>query len=85
MGRAKQVLTHWLEGFRSKNIQYTIALAFTGITLVAMMLVGVVLYTGFFSSAETMMKENNTRLVEQIGLNLDMYLKNMMRVSETAY
>ena len=53
MGRAKQVLTHWLEGFRSKNIQYTIALAFTGITLVAMMLVGVVLYTGFFSSAES--------------------------------
>ena len=85
MGRVKQVLTHWLEGFRSKNIQYTIALAFTGITLVAMMLVGIVLYTGFFSSAETMMKENNTRLVEQIGLNLDMYLKNMMRVSETAY
>lgn len=85
MGRVKQVLTHWLEGFRSKNIQYTIALAFTGITLVAMTLVGIVLYTGFFSSAETMMKENNTRLVEQIGLNLDMYLKNMMRVSETAY
>lgn len=85
MGRAKQVLTHWMEGVRSKNIQYTIALAFTGITLVAMLLVGVVLYTGFFSSAETMMKENNTRLVEQIGLNLDMYLKNMMRVSETAY
>lgn len=85
MGRVKQVLTHWLEGVRSKNIQYTIALAFTGITLVAMTLVGIVLYTGFFSSAETMMKENNTRLVEQIGLNLDMYLKNMMRVSETAY
>lgn len=85
MGSVKQVLTHWLEGFRSKNIQYTIALAFTGITLVAMTLVGIVLYTGFFSSAETMMKENNTRLVEQIGLNLDMYLKNMMRVSETAY
>lgn len=85
MGRVKHVLSHWLEGYRSKNIQYTIALAFTGITLVAMMLVGVVLYTGFFSSAETMMKENNTRLVEQIGMNLDMYLKNMMRVSETAY
>lgn len=85
MGRVKQVLTHWLEGFRSKNIQYTIDLAFTGITRVAMTLVGIVLYTGFFSSAETMMKENNTRLVEQIGLNLDMYLKNMMRVSETAY
>ena len=47
MGRVKQVLTHWLEGFRSKNIQYTIALAFTGITLVAMTLVGIVLYTGF--------------------------------------
>lgn len=85
MGRVKQLFAHWLEGYRSKNIQYTIALAFTGITLVAMVLVGVVLYTGFFSSAETMMKESNTRVVEQIGLNLDMYLKNMMRVSETAY
>ena len=56
LGRVKQVLTHWLEGFRSKNIQYTIALAFTGITLVAMTLVGIVQYTGFLSSAETSLK-----------------------------
>lgn len=81
----KKYLSRWLEGYRSKTIQFTIAIAFTGITLVGMLLVGVVLYTGFFSSTEAMMKTTNHRVVEQVGLNLDVHLKNMMRVSDTAY
>lgn len=32
-----------------------------------------------------MMKQNNRRVVEQVNLNLDVYLRNMRRVSDSIY
>lgn len=70
---------------RSRSLQFTISISFTIAALLGMVLVGVTLSMRYVSSAEENTKKNNERIVDQVNINLDSYLRNMMRVSDSIY
>lgn len=71
--------------YREKSIQFMLSLSFTTIAVAGMIFVGFMLYSGFVASASQVIIEDNERLIEQVGLNLDSYVRNMMRISESMY
>lgn len=50
-----------------------------------MVTVGGALYFRFITSTEEMVSEHNKSMLDQVNLNLDSYLRNMMKVSDTTY
>lgn len=50
-----------------------------------MLFLGVALMLRFSSSSNAMAAESSQRVLAQVNLNLDSYLRNMMRVSDTVY
>ncbi len=62
-----------------------ISLSFTVVALVGMIFLGMALYLRFTSATETMLKDENRRIIDQVNKNLDVYLRNMMRVSDSMY
>ena len=70
---------------RDTSIQHIISVSFTVISVIGMVIVGGALYFRFISSTEFMVSENNRAMLEQVNLNLDNYLRNMMKVSDTTY
>lgn len=67
------------------SIQYIISISFTVIAVVGMVMVGATLNLRFINSTESMVSENNKSMLEQVNLNLDSYLRNMMKVSDATY
>ena len=68
-----------------KKLQYMISLSFTLITVIGMLALGITLYATYTRNAEELVVEDNRKLVAQVELNLTNYLRNMMRISDTAY
>lgn len=68
-----------------KKLQYMISLSFTLITVVGMLALGITLYATYTRNAGDLVVEDNSKLVAQVELNLTNYLRNMMRISDTAY
>lgn len=68
-----------------KKLQYMISVSFTLITVVGMLVLGITLYSAYTRNAEELVVEDNSKLVAQVELNLTNYLRNMMRISDTAY
>ena len=70
---------------RRSSIQFLLSLYFTTIAVLGMVFVGFMLYTRFVSSASELVIEDNERLLDQVGLNLDAYIRSMMRTSDAMY
>jgi two-component system sensor histidine kinase YesM len=71
--------------FKNASIKYIISIAFTGIAVIGMLIVSGALYFRFINSTEDIIAENNKSMLDQVNLNLDNYLHNMMRISDTTY
>lgn len=83
--RAKK-LFDWIQRlYRGKSIQFMLSLSFTTISIAGMIFVGFMLYSRFVSSSSQVIIEDNEQLIEQVGLNLDSYVRNMMRISDSMY
>lgn len=67
------------------SIRYIISVSFTVVAVVGMIIVGVSFYLKSIHTTETMVLENNKSMIEQVNLNLDSYLRNMMKVSDGIY
>jgi len=74
-----------VKNLNNVSIQYIISISFTVIAVMGMLMVGGALYLRFINSTEYMISENNKSMLEQVNLNLDSYLHNMMKVSDTTY
>ncbi len=74
--------THFLQ---KRSLQFTISITFTIVAVLGMVVVGVSLSMRYISSTEKMASEDNTRMVDQVNLNLDTYLRNMLRISDSMY
>jgi len=70
---------------RDTSIQHIISVSFTVISVVGMVTVGGALSLRFINSTEYMVSENNRSMLDQVNLNLDSYLRNMMKVSDATY
>ncbi|NLP35582.1 MAG: sensor histidine kinase, partial [Clostridiales bacterium] len=71
--------------FKKKSIQFILSISFSLVALLGMVFMVVTIYSRSVSSMKEMTIENNEQLIEQVNLNLNMYLRNMMRISNTMY
>ena len=68
-----------------RSIQQMISINFTVIAVMAMIIMGTVLYAHFANNLRSNIVESNKQLLDQASWNLNSYLKNMMRVSDAMY
>lgn len=73
------------EYYKKASIQYIISISFTIVAVSGMIVVGGALYLRFLNSTEEVVSKNNQAIIEQVNLNLDSYLRNMMKISDTIY
>ena len=70
---------------KSHSIQMTISISFTILSICSMAFLGVTLYRQFSNRAEGMTIESTGQLLNQTAINLEDYLRNMRRISDTMY
>lgn len=75
----------WKQLYHSASIQLILSVAFTTVAVTGMLFLGVALMLRFSSASNAMAAESSQRVLAQVNLNLDSYLRNMMRVSDTVY
>lgn len=73
------------EYYKEASIKYIISISFTVVAVVGMIVVGGALYLRFSNSTEEVVSKNNQTIIDQVNLNLDSYLRNMMKISDTIY
>lgn len=67
------------------SIQMTISISFTILSICSKAFLGVTLYRQFSNRAEAMTIESTGQLLNQTAINLEDYLRNMRRISDTMY
>ncbi len=75
----------WVERYRKMSIQMVLSLSFTAVAAVGILLMGVSLIWRFSTASQQLVAENSQRVLAQANLNLDSYLRRMMRIADTAY
>lgn len=75
----------WGERYRKMSIQMVLSLSFTAVAAAGILLMGVSLIWRFSAASERLVAENSQRMLAQANLNLDSYLRRMMRIADTVY
>lgn len=82
-------MVQWWARFSRKqglgSIQFSIAASFTLIALLCMSFMGVMLYSSSETRTEAVIVRSTENLLNQVNTNLETYLRNMMRISDTMY
>lgn len=81
----KRLAGRLTEGYRGMSIQLVLSLSFTAVALAGILFLGASLLLRFSDSAQRMTQEATQRVLAQVNMNLDSYLRRMMRVSDTVY
>lgn len=81
----KKIRKQAKRSFLSHTIQGTILMAFTIISFVLLMILGLVLYQLFARRMRTSSVESTEQIVQQSVINLEDYLANMRRISDAVY
>ena len=81
----KRFTSRWAQRYQKMSIQMVISLSFTTVAVVGMIFMGLSLFWRFSSATGELVAENSQRVLAQVNLNLDSYLRSMMRVSDTMY
>lgn len=71
--------------YKKASIHNIISVSFTIVAVIGMIVVGGALYLRFSNLTEEMVSKNNEAILEQVNLNLDSYLRKMMKISDTIY
>ena len=71
--------------YRTMSIQMVISLSFTAAAVAGMVLMGLSLVWRYSAGTEQLVRENTERVLSQVNMNMDSYLRRMMRVSDTMY
>lgn len=70
---------------QNRSIQLLISISFTTISVIAMIFMGVILYTQFAEKSKRTAIETNKQLLDQASFNVNTYIRNMMNISDTMY
>lgn len=81
----RRLAAQWAERYRKMSIQMVLSLSFTAVAAAGMLLMSVSLIWRFSAASEQLVAENSQRVLAQANLNLDSYLRRMMRISDTVY
>ncbi len=79
------IVERWRRFYRKSSIQMILSLSFTAVAVVGMIFLGLTLFLRFSASNNAQMAKSSQRVLAQVNLNLDSYLRSMMRVSDTMY
>lgn len=74
-----------LKKMKPKEIQTTIMLAFSIVSISIMLILGVILYLRFSNSAREETINGTQKLMEQTGESMEAYLMSMRQISDTVY
>ena len=75
----------YFKQLKPREIQTTIMLAFSVVSISMMLVLGVILYMRFSNSAREETINNTQKLMEQTGENMEAYLMSMRQISDTVY
>lgn len=79
------VMGRWREFYRRSSIQMILSLSFTAVAVAGMVFLGLTLFLRFSASNNAQAAKTSQRVLAQVNLNLDAYLRSMMRVSDAMY
>ena len=79
------LVRRWREFYRKSSIQLILSLFFTAVAVIGMVFLGLSLFLRFSHTNNSQAAETSRRVLAQVNLNLDSYLRSMMRVSDTMY
>lgn len=71
--------------FHTASIRAVIAVSFTIITVLSTVFVGLLMYGRFRTGMQTQTVEAGEKLIDQVSLNLEAYVRSMMRISDAMY
>lgn len=71
--------------FKKKSMQFILSISFSIVALIGMVFMGITINSRSINSMKEMTITNNEQLIDQVNMNLNMYLRNMMRISNTMY
>lgn len=74
-----------LQRYRKMSIQMVISFSFTAVTVVGMVFIGLSLLLRFSAATDLLLQDNSQRILSQVNMNLDSYLRRMMRISDAVY
>ena len=81
----KRKLFQYLKKLKQGEIQTTLMLVVSGISLVTMLLMGIIMYMRFSTLSRQETIESSRKLMEQTGETMEDYLVNMRQISDAVY
>ena len=75
----------WQSAYRRTSIQMILSASFTAVAVLGMVFMGLTLFLRFSSSTNAQQSAASQRVLSQVNVSLDGYLRTMMRVSDTVY
>ena len=69
----------------SRGLQFVISVSFTLVALVGMVFIGGFLLQSYGNATEEMVRKDSRQLIDQVEINLNNYLRSMMRISDAMY
>ena len=73
------------EYMNSRGLQFVISVSFTLVALVGMVFIGGFLLQSYGNATEEMVRNDSRQLIDQVEINLNNYLRSMMRISDAMY
>lgn len=81
----KSFTSNMVNKYRKMSIRAVIARSFTTVSIIGMFFISFSLVLHFSNASSELIIENTERVIKQANINLDSYLKKMMRISDTIY
>ncbi|MDO4565099.1 MAG: sensor histidine kinase [Clostridia bacterium] len=75
----------WKSFYSRSSIQLILSLSFTASAVMGMIFLGLALFFRLSVTSNDQMAENSSRIMAQVNLNMDSYLRRMMSISDTMY
>jgi len=85
MSRPTTLISRLNRLYRNRSIQFMIAISFTLVAVVSMVVMGVLLYSQFVGNLRQTVILENRQLVNQIALNINNYNARMRDISNSMY
>ena len=74
-----------LSAVSNRGMQFMISVSFTLVAIVGMGFIGVFLFQSYGKASEEIIINDSKQLLNQVEINLNTYLRNMMRISDAMY
>lgn len=81
----RKFTSKWVARYRNMSIQLVLSLSFTTVAVTGILFMGLSMFWRFSSIHQQSVADNSQRVLAQVNLNLDTYLRRMMRISDTMY